>query len=98
MLVHLHETLGSYVDLFENVLFHSDIVLLVVTEEGTVRADALLAVDADDFDFALMHWAHARFIFFYLLDLRDSNIRSDRYRPACCTRVVRDHGIRFRHG
>ena len=73
MLVHLHETLGSYIDLFEHVLLHSNIVLLVVTEKGTVRADTLLAVDADDLDFALMHWAHACFIFFFL-DLGDSNV------------------------
>jgi hypothetical protein len=41
-------------------------MLLVVAEKGTVGADALLAVDANDFDFALMHWAHVSRILYYL--------------------------------
>ena len=75
VLIHLHETLSSYVDLLKHVLLHSDVVRLVVSKESTVRADALLAIDADDFDFALMHWAHVSSVFF--LHLRDSSIRSD---------------------
>jgi len=85
MLVHLHETLGPDVDFLQHVLFHADVMLLVVSKESTVRADTLLAVDADDFDFALMHWAHVTCIFYYL---RNSSIRCYRHRPSSCTRVI----------
>jgi hypothetical protein len=63
MLVHLHETLSPDIDLLQDILLHSNIVLLMVSEKGTVGTDTLLAVNTDDFNLALMHWAHISSIF-----------------------------------
>jgi hypothetical protein len=58
MLIHFHETLSSNIDLLKDILLHPDIMLLVVAEQGTVGADALLAVNANDFNLPMMHRAH----------------------------------------
>jgi hypothetical protein len=71
MLVHLHEALCSNVDLLQHVLLHSDIMLLVVAEQGAVGADALLTIDANNLDLAAVNRAHVRSIF---LDLGDARI------------------------
>lgn len=61
--IHFNETLGSDLNLIKHIGFHPHIVVLVLSKEGTVRADSCLIIDTDDLQLPMMdgtqglhHW------------------------------------------
>jgi hypothetical protein len=53
-LVHLHKTLSPDVDLIKDILFHADVVGLVLTKQRAVRANPFFAVNANNFNLSFV--------------------------------------------
>ena len=57
-LVDLDEDLRAQRDLLYDFVFHSDVMVLVISKQCAVRADALLVVHADYLKLSFVQWAH----------------------------------------